>query len=90
MVFASKICCSTQVLTSLVTEHRYCNMNLVVSVLPAPLSPDMTHDWFESRVCKLVYAASASAKTCGSRVPILVPWYWNTWSWNKCGTLVTR
>lgn len=46
MVLASKICCSTQVLTPEVTEHRYCRMNLVDSVLPAPDSPEMTQLWF--------------------------------------------
>lgn len=44
IVLASSICCSTHVLTLLVTEHKYWRMNLVVSVLPAPLSPDITHD----------------------------------------------
>ena len=32
MVLASRICCSTQVVTLEVTEHRYCRMNFVVSV----------------------------------------------------------
>lgn len=45
MVLASSICCCTQVDTSHVTEHKYCNTNLVVSVFPAPDSPDITHDW---------------------------------------------
>lgn len=45
MVFASRICCCTHVDTSHVTEHKYCSTNFVVSVLPAPDSPDMTHDW---------------------------------------------
>lgn len=44
IVLASRICCCTQVDTSHVTEQRYCKTNLVVSVLPAPLSPEMTHD----------------------------------------------
>lgn len=49
-MLASRICCCTQVETSHVTEQRYCKTNLVVSVLPAPLSPEMTHDckWNES------------------------------------------
>lgn len=44
IVLASSICCSIHVLTLLVTEHKYCKINLVVSVFPAPLSPDITHD----------------------------------------------
>lgn len=32
IVFASKICCSIHVETFVVTVHRYCRMNLVVSV----------------------------------------------------------
>lgn len=54
IVLASSICCSTHVLTLLVTEHKYCKMNFVVSVFPAPLSPDITHDWSMSPVCKLL------------------------------------
>lgn len=44
IVFASRICCCTHVETSHVTEHKYWSTNFVVSVLPAPDSPDMTQD----------------------------------------------
>lgn len=80
IVLASRICCSTHVSTLLVTEHRYCRMNFVVSVLPAPLSPDITQDWLPSVSCRDQYAASAKANTCGSRAPIFCPWYRFTYS----------
>jgi len=83
MVLASRICCSTHVSTLLVTEHRYCKMNLVVSVLPAPLSPDITQDWLLTVSCSDLYAASARANTCGSRAPIFWPWYRLTYSCKK-------
>lgn len=83
MVLASRICCSTHVSTLLVTEHRYCRMNLVVSVLPAPLSPDITQDWLLTVSCKDLYAASARANTCGSKAPIFWPWYRFTYSCEK-------
>lgn len=84
IVFASKICCSTQVDTPLVTEHKYCNMNLVFSVLPAPLSPLMTKLWFllplpGLSVCRDAYAASPRANTCGSIDPNFFPWYFLTY-----------
>lgn len=50
IVFASRIWFSTHVLTLDVTWHRYCRMNLVVSVFPAPDSPDITTDWFVVRL----------------------------------------
>jgi hypothetical protein len=58
MVFASRICCWTHVDTSQVTEHRYCRINFVVSVLPAPDSPEMTQDWLTSLSMIFLYAAS--------------------------------
>lgn len=74
IVLASRICCSTQVLTLLVTEHKYWRMNLVFSVFPAPDSPLITHDWLHSVRLREAWAASANANTCGSRAPILLPW----------------
>lgn len=87
---ASRICCSTHVSTLLVTEHRYCRMNLVVSVLPAPLSPDITQDWLLTVSCRDLYAASARANTCGSKAPIFWPWYRFTYSCEKTPFSVKR
>ena len=75
MTLHSRICCSTQFEAEEVTVHRYCRMNLVVSVLPAPDSPEITHDWFMSEVCTFMYAACEVANTCGGSSPIRRPLY---------------
>ena len=45
MGFVSRICCSIQECFPLIAA-RYCNSNLVFSVLPAPDSPLTTMHWF--------------------------------------------
>ena len=50
IVFASKICCCTHVETSHVTEQRYWRTNFVVSVFPAPDSPDITTAWCQEEI----------------------------------------
>ena len=52
-------------------------MNLVVSVLPAPLSPLIIHDWFFNSSFKCVNDASAVAKTWGGISAITRPLYWS-------------
>lgn len=75
-VLASRICCSTHLNTLQVTRQRYCRMNLVVSVFPAPLSPLMMQDWFFWSSSKCTSADSATANTCGGMSAIFVPLYW--------------
>ena len=41
-------------------------MILVVSVLPAPLSPLMITDWLRPRTRNEPYAAAATSYTCGA------------------------
>jgi len=43
IVLASKICCCIQEEMFEVIVHKYCSINFVVSVFPAPDSPDITH-----------------------------------------------
>ena len=46
-------------------DARYSIVCLVVSVLPAPDSPDMTIDWLAPWRCIVAYARSATEYTCG-------------------------
>ena len=78
IVFASRICCCTQVEMLAVTEQRYSRMNLVVSVFPAPDSPEMTSDWLTISSWRFLYEASARAKTWGGFEPSFCSWYWKT------------
>ena len=61
--------------------QRYSRINFVVSVLPAPDSPEMTKLWLTQFDWRFLYAASAKAKTWGSKAPIFCPWYLNTVPW---------
>lgn len=85
IVFASRIWCSSHEVEVEVTVQRYCRMNLVVSVLPAPDSPEMIILWLWFALFSLLYIASAIAKMCGSCAVSWhpCPWYLNMYS---CGS----
>lgn len=69
MGFASRICCSIHECLPLIAA-RYCRINFVLSVFPAPDSPEITIHWSWRYRFICAYALSPIAKMCGGSSPI--------------------